>query len=75
MIILGAQCGLHSSLNENFAKDFGVNHVVLPKQGYNPKIRSEHKSEVWCLLKVENGMRVLNVTSAFSRGRMDWTVA
>ena len=42
-----ADRGLYSALNENFAKDLGIEHVVLPKRGYKSKQRREHESQEW----------------------------
>ena len=42
-----ADRGLYSAPNEKFAKDLGVQHVVLPKPGYKSKQRREHESQEW----------------------------
>jgi transposase, IS5 family len=42
-----ADRGLYSASNEKFAKDLGVQHVVLPKRGYKSKTRREHESQEW----------------------------
>lgn len=42
-----ADRGLFSAPNEKFAKDLGVQHVVLPKRGYKSKQRREHESQEW----------------------------
>jgi len=42
-----ADRGLFSAPNEKFAKDLGVQHVVLPKRGYKSKQRREHESQDW----------------------------
>lgn len=42
-----ADRGLYSASNENFSKDMGVQHVVLPKRGYKSKTRREHESQEW----------------------------
>ncbi len=42
-----ADRGLFSAPNEQFAKDLGVQHIVLPKRGYKSKQRREHESQTW----------------------------
>jgi IS5 family transposase len=42
-----ADRGLYSAPNEQFAKDLGVQQVVLPKRGYKSKQRREHESQEW----------------------------
>ena len=42
-----ADRGLYSAPNEQFAKDLGIRHVVLPKRGYKSKQRREHESQEW----------------------------
>jgi IS5 family transposase len=42
-----ADRGLYSAPNEKFAKDLGVQHVVLPKRGYKSKQRRDHESQEW----------------------------
>jgi IS5 family transposase len=42
-----ADRGLYSAPNEKFAKDLGVQHVVLPKRGYKSKQRREHECQEW----------------------------
>ena len=42
-----ADRGLYSAPNEKYAKDLGVQHVVLPKRGYKSKQRREHESQEW----------------------------
>ena len=42
-----ADRGLYSAPNEKFAKDLGIQHVVLPKRGYKSKQRREHESQEW----------------------------
>jgi len=42
-----ADRGLYSASNEKFAKDLGIQHVVLPKRGYKSKARREHESQEW----------------------------
>lgn len=42
-----ADRGLYSAPNEQFAKDLGVQHVVLPKRGYKSKQRREHENQDW----------------------------
>jgi IS5 family transposase len=42
-----ADRGLFSAPNEKFAKDLGVQHVVLPKRGYKSKQRRAHESQEW----------------------------
>lgn len=42
-----ADRGLYSAPNEKFAKDLGVQRVVLPKPGYKSKTRREHESQEW----------------------------
>ena len=42
-----ADRGLHSTDNEQFAKNLGVKHVVLPKRGYKSKERREHERQEW----------------------------
>lgn len=42
-----ADRGLYSAPNEKFAKDLGVQHVVIPKRGYKSKQRREHESQEW----------------------------
>lgn len=42
-----ADRGLYSADNEQFAKDLGVKHVVLPKRGYKSKERREHERQEW----------------------------
>ena len=42
-----ADRGLYSAPNEKFAKDLGIEHVVLPKRGYKSKQRREHESQEW----------------------------
>jgi IS5 family transposase len=42
-----ADRGLYSTPNEQFAKDLGVQHVVLPKRGYKSRQRREHESQPW----------------------------
>lgn len=42
-----ADRGLYSASNENFAKDLGVQHVVLPKRGYKSKQRRELEGQEW----------------------------
>jgi IS5 family transposase len=42
-----ADRGLYSSPNEQFAKDMGVEQVVLPKRGYKSKQRREYEGQEW----------------------------
>ena len=42
-----ADRGLYSAPNEQFAKNLGIEHVVLPKRGYKSKQRREHESQEW----------------------------
>jgi IS5 family transposase len=42
-----ADRGLYSAPNEQFAKNLGVQQVVLPKRGYKSKQRREHESQAW----------------------------
>ncbi len=42
-----ADRGLYSAPNEKFAKDLGVQQVVLPKRGYKSSIRREYESQEW----------------------------
>lgn len=42
-----ADRGLYSAANEKFAKDLGIQHVVLPKRGYKSKQRRDHESQEW----------------------------
>ena len=42
-----ADRGLYSASNENFAKDLGVQHIVLPKRGYKSKQRRELEGQEW----------------------------
>ena len=42
-----ADRGLYSAPNEKFAKDLGVQHVVLPKRGYKSSTRREYESQEW----------------------------
>jgi IS5 family transposase len=42
-----ADRGLYSAPNEKFAKDLGIQHVVLPKRGYKSKQRRELESQEW----------------------------
>ena len=42
-----ADRGLYSAPNEKFAKDLGIQHVVLPKRGYKSKQRREHEGQEW----------------------------
>lgn len=42
-----ADRGLYSASNEQFAKDLGVQRVVLPKRGYKSQQRREHESQPW----------------------------
>jgi transposase, IS5 family len=42
--------GLYSELNEQAARDLGIQHVVLPKRGYRSKKRKEHESQDWFML-------------------------
>ena len=42
-----ADRGLYSVPNEKFAKDLGVEHVVLPKRGYKSKQRRELENQEW----------------------------
>lgn len=44
---VSADRGLYSAPNEQFAKDLGIEHVVLPKRGYKSKQRREHESQAW----------------------------
>ena len=39
--------GLYSEPNEQFAQDFGVPHVILPKRGYRSKARLKHEHKAW----------------------------
>lgn len=42
-----ADRGVYSAPNEHYAKDLGVQQVVLPKPGYKSKHRREHESQEW----------------------------
>jgi len=42
-----ADRGLYSEANEQFAKEFGVRHVILPKRGYRSKPREKLEHRAW----------------------------
>ena len=59
-----ADRGLFYAPNKQFAKDLGVQLVVLPKRGYKSKQRREHESQEWF---VEGRIRVLKRAHGFGR--------
>ncbi len=42
-----ADRGVYSSANENYARQKGVRHVVLPKAGYKSQERHAHEKQAW----------------------------